>query len=299
MIGKIRSILVAVDRDGEARRVVGKAVTLARLTGARLELFLCNAEAAFNRQHQYQPEAAASAMESSLRESRLYLEALWRALGAPDVASSLSVACESPLYESIVHAVERSRPDLVIRAAAPAAPLDPNDWELVRACPAPLLLSRGRPWSARPLIGAAVDVSPGESAELTDAILRTAAYLASLSRGTVEVMHAGRFEPAGIDARRAALAESVRSAGLERAECHLAVGEPHAVLRELSARRNFDLIVLGALTHRKTLTALVGTLTGRLIESLDGDFLLVKPPRPATEAASPLSSASLLRSAAH
>ncbi|HEY7878056.1 MAG TPA: hypothetical protein VIC55_07515 [Gemmatimonadaceae bacterium] len=40
-----------------------------------------------------------------------------------------------------------------------------------------------------------------------------------------------------------------------------------------------DLIVLGALTHRKTLRALVGTLTGRLTDTLDIDFLLVKPPR--------------------
>jgi universal stress protein E len=289
MSGKIRSILVAVDRDGQqAKRVVAKAITLAHLTGARLELFLCDAEAAFNRQHQYQPEAAASAMESCLIQSRLYLEGLWRALAAHDVEVSLSVACESPLYESIVHAVERSRPDLVIRGAAAAAPLDPNDWELVRACPAPLLLSRGRSWSSRPVIGAAVDISPGESEELTAAILRTAAHLAKLAGGTVEVMHACKVDAVpspGVAARRAALAERVRTAGLEESECHLLAGEPHAVLRELSVRRNFDLIVLGALTHRKTLTALVGTLTGRLIESLDSDFLLVKPERSRIEAA--------------
>jgi nucleotide-binding universal stress UspA family protein len=44
-------------------------------------------------------------------------------------------------------------------------------------------------------------------------------------------------------------------------------------------REEVDLIVLGALTHRKTLRALVGTLTGRLTDTLDIDFLLVKPPR--------------------
>src|SRR5690242_8859088 len=168
MSGEIRSILAAVDHDGgQAKRVAAKAVTLARLMGARLELFLCDAEAAFNRQHQYEPEAAARAKESCLMESRRYLEALWRGLAARDVEVSLSAACESPLYEGIVHAVERSRPDLVIRGAAAAAPLDPNDWELVRACPAPLLLTRGRAWRPSPTVAAAVDVSPGESDELT------------------------------------------------------------------------------------------------------------------------------------
>jgi universal stress protein E len=282
MSGEIRSILAAVDHDGnQAKRVVVKAATLARLTGARLELFLCDAETAFTGQHQYEPEAGARAKEASVTESRRYLETLRRGLAARDVELSLSVACESPLYEGIVHAVERSHPDLVIRGAAAAMPLEANDWELVRACPAPLLLTRGLPWKARPIIAAAVDVSPGESAELTRAILHAAAGFAKLAGGTVEVMHAGRFEAAqrgAFDSRQAALAELARNAGLEGAECHVIAGDPAQALREFSTRRSFDLIVLGALTHRKALTALVGTLTGRLIESLDTDFLLVKPP---------------------
>ena len=282
MSAEIRSILAAVDRDGnQAKRVALKAVTLARLTGARLELFLCDADTAFSGQHQYEPEAAVRAMESGLVESRRYLEALRRGLAADGVEISHTVVCESPLYAGIVHAVERSRPDLVIRGAAAAKPLAPNDWELVRACPAPLLLTRGIAWKARPLIAAAIDISPGESTELTRAILSAAAGLAKASGGAVEVMHAGPDVAAmsASDPRRGTLAELVRSAGLQGAQSHLIAGEPAAALREFSERRNFDLIVLGALTHRKTLTALVGTLTGRLIESLDTDFLLVKPAR--------------------
>lgn len=287
MSNEIRSILAAVDRDGiQAQRVVAKAVALARLTGAHLELFSCDAEAAFNRQHQYEPEAAARAMQSCLIESRRRLEALRRKVAASDVETSLSVACESPLYESIVHAVERSRPDLVIRGVAEGAPLDPNDWELVRACPAPLLLTRCRQWQAKPVIAAAVDVSPEESEQMTRAILRAAARFANVAGGTVEVMHAARLD-AGLaperDSRQAALAERARGAGLESARCHLLAGEPADVLREFAARRNFDLIVLGALTHRKALGALVGTLSGRLIESLDIDFLLVKSAPSGTE----------------
>lgn len=280
---KIRSILAVIDRDGNrARRVAAKAVTLARMMGAHLELFLCDAETAFSLQHQYEPEVAARARQSCLTEWRRYLEALEKKLGASDVEISLSVACQSPLYESIVHAVRRSRPDLVIRGAAAAAPLDPNDWELVRACPVPLLLTRGLQWKPHPVIAAAVDVSPGESVELIRAILRTAAGLAQAAAGTVEIMHSGRFDsalPPAFDACRAALVERARDAGLEGAECHLLAGEPAEALREFSSHRNFDLIVLGALTHRKTLTQLVGTLTGRLIESLDSDFLLVKADR--------------------
>ena len=287
MKSEIRSILAAVDRDGDqAKRVAARAVALARLTGARLELFLCDAEAAFSGQHQYEPGAAARAEETCLVESRRYLETLRRGLAMSDVEISLSVAYESPLYASIVHAVERSRPDLVIRGAARATPLDPNDWDLVSACPAPLLLTRAKSWKPQPVIAAAVDI--GDSEALTRAILRAAAGLAKAAGGTVEVVHAGGLDPASpaaVDSRRAALAARATAAGLEGVACHVIAGEPAEALREFTARRDFDLIVLGALTHRKTLAALVGTLTGRLIEALETDFLLVKPDRAGTDAA--------------
>src|SRR6185312_16132584 len=176
---------------------------------------------------QYEPEVAARAKEACLRESRRYLETLVRKLAVPDVEISSSVACESPLYESIVHTVRRCRPDLVIRGAAAAAPLDPKDWELIRACPAPLLLTRGQPWKPQPIVAAAVDVSAGESEELTRTILRTAAGLAKAAAGSVEIMHGGRFDtalPPAFDACRAALAARVKDAGLEGAECHLLDG---------------------------------------------------------------------------
>lgn len=303
MMQNIRSILAVVDRDERSRWLPAKAAGLARLTKARLELFLCDAERAYVRQHQYDRQAAAQAKESCLADSRQYLQALSHRLAIGDVEISLSVGCESPLYAGIVHAVEQDRPDLVVRgvgtddtgdaggatshgrqgrAAAggsvSVAPLEANDWLLVSACPSPLLLTRGKSWKERPIIAAAVDVSSGETADLTRTILRAAAEFAKSTGGALEVVHAcppGRPQ-AEIEMHRATLAERVREAGVESARIHLVVGEPAAALREFAKRESVDLIVLGALTHRKTLAALVGTLTGRLIDTLDTDFLLLK-----------------------
>lgn len=283
----IHSIMAAVDRDGHSREVAAKAVALARLAGAHLELFHCDAERAYSHRHQYDARAAARAEKSCLDDSRRFLDTLWRSLAADDVKSSFSVACESPLYEGIVHAVERDRPDLVVRGtrgradgAEHWAGLDANDWELVRACPSPLLLTSGKPWKAHPTIAAAIDLSAGESAELTGTILSTAAAVARSAGGRLEIVHAARLDRAPqqeLESRRAALEAAVKSAGVQPADIHLLAGEPVAVLSQFAVHEDIDLIVLGALTHRKSLTALVGTLTGRLLETLDCDFLLVKP----------------------
>jgi nucleotide-binding universal stress UspA family protein len=313
----IGSILAAVDRDDRSRQVAAKAVALARMSGARLELFHCDAERAYSRVHQYDPRAAVRAKEYCLTESRRFLDSLWRSLAVRDMEPSMSVGCESPLYEAIVHAVERDHPDLVVRgiggartAEAEGIPgvesglmaslgtgmdgearatgqvvptvLDPNDWQLVSTCPSPLLLTRGKAWKSHPVVAAAIDLSAGEPSELTQTILRTAGSIAKAAGGDLVTLHAGRFgdrAPHEIELRRNALLEHAKNAGVDAAANHIITGEPMTALPEFAARKDFDLIVLGALTHRKTLTALVGTLTGKLIETLDCDFLLVKPPR--------------------
>jgi nucleotide-binding universal stress UspA family protein len=63
-------------------------------------------------------------------------------------------------------------------------------------------------------------------------------------------------------------------------QVHVVMGDPVRSIPEFVAQQRYELLVLGALTHRKTMTALVGTLTGRLIESVKCDLLLVSCSRP-------------------
>jgi universal stress protein E len=278
--GQIERILVALDREG-AGEVLKKAVTVARLFGARLELFLCDAEHAYVQQRQYDASRSASARESSLAEARQFLESLWRASPIEGVPVAVDVACESPLYMGIVAKVQRSAPDLVVRgwSGGDGRRLGASDWDLARSCPVPLLLTRGKPWKANPVIAAAVDLSAEESPALTLDILRAAKLFADATHGTLEVLHAGQFcrAPEVLAAHRSKLEQRASEADVAPSALHLVDGEPAVVLTEFATARHYDLMVLGALTHRRTLTALVGTLTGRLVETIESDFLLVKP----------------------
>jgi nucleotide-binding universal stress UspA family protein len=40
---------------------------------------------------------------------------------------------------------------------------------------------------------------------------------------------------------------------------------------------HYDVLTMGALTHRPGVTTLVGTLTSKLVDAADCDFILVKP----------------------
>jgi nucleotide-binding universal stress UspA family protein len=61
------------------------------------------------------------------------------------------------------------------------------------------------------------------------------------------------------------------------AAVHVLAGDPEASLPGFAKRHAYDAMLLGALTHRPGMTAQVGTLTSRLVETLECDFILVKP----------------------
>ena len=149
---KLTSILAVIDPADETRHVVVKAMVLARHFRARLELFLCESERAYTFRHAYDRTGVAEANRFCVASGLQYLDSIRRSI-ADDVPITTHVATSSPLYEAIVQRVLEVRPDLVIKSAAGHHPLerftlDANDWQLARTCPVPLMLTRGRPWSA-------------------------------------------------------------------------------------------------------------------------------------------------------
>lgn len=282
---KLTSILVVIDRADEARHVLAKAMVLARHFGARLELFLCDSEYAYYLRHSYDANGVEAARQVCLAQGHQYLDAVRRSL-AEDVAISLHVACESPLYEAIVRRAQEAPPDLVVKSPAGNHPmrrstLDANDWELARTCPVPLMLTRGRPWDAQPRFAAAVDMNDQEDMGVARSIMHTAGYLSLGCRAQLEVIYSDPADgDTGVhDVRMESLRRLVREfrVGDEHPHAHVLQGDAEATLAAFASRQHYDVLVLGALTRRRGLTALVGTLTSKLVEVLECDFVLVKP----------------------
>jgi universal stress protein E len=280
---KLNKILVVVDSFEPTQRVLAKAMVMARHFGASLELFLCDSEHAYVLKHRYDQEGIERARQQCLANARSYLESLRRSVLADDVQISIDVACDSPLYESVVHKALRSSPDLVIRSVTREQTqgrcgLDTNDWELARTCPVPLMLTHGRPWNAQPSFAAAVDVSENEPAGMVRLIMQAAGFLA---RGCHAELDALCSEFLDTDsANHASRVTALRDVGAEfdvaAERLHMLSGVPETTLAAFAAARRYDVVVLGALTHRRAFTTLVGTLTSKLVDALDCDVVLVR-----------------------
>jgi universal stress protein E len=278
----VDSILIVLAREGDPSQVIKKGLMLARCFNAHIDLFLCDAECAYALEHQYYRGGTDAAWTSSLAQSRAWVERLWTSLDVKDVSVSMEVVCETPLCEAVRRKVARSKPDLVLRGIGTAShsTFSVSDSDLVRTCPAPLLLTRGVPWQSRPKVAAALDISGTDSPELIRTILLAAEQLSEACGAGLEVLYASRFEnalPDALKSSRGLLIDRAAAVSVYPRAAHVLVGDPVTAIPKFVAQRSYEILVLGALTHRDSMTALIGSLTGRLIETLDCDLLLLRP----------------------
>ena len=279
---RLRSILVAVDRAGDVSALMGKSVGLARSLGARLELFLCDSEQAYVLHHAYDQQGIVAARAASEGRARRYLTELRDLSGGNGLEIAIDAQCESPLYESVVRKVLRCGPDMVVK---PITSLDPhrsglpdaNDWQLMRTCPATLMLSRKASWGQPPGFAAAIDASEAESAGVAESVMEAGVALARGFGAQLHVVYGEAGSPAQSTARLEKLHRLCAGAGVPAERTHVLAGPPERSVSEFVSRENYDALILGALAHRGGATP-VGTLTSALLEALDCDFILVKPP---------------------
>ena len=282
-MNKPRFILVVVDREHDASGLIAKAVTLARQTGGRIELFLCESEQAYELSHAYDREGIEEACAEITRQARAYLRNLRSCANAPDVDITIDARCESPLYEGIVREVLRSTPDLVIKAAAGSDSQhhdtpDPNDWQLMRTCPAPLLLTRGRAWRTPPRFAAAVDASEEETVSLPQEVMEAARTLATAWQARLEVMYGESGAPGeALPLRIERLRGLCDANGITPDRMHILHGQPEQTVLPFAKEQDYDVLIVGTLTHHPAHSLPLGSLTSQLLDALECDFVLVKP----------------------
>jgi len=257
---KLTSILAVAEDAAAGSVVLDKAVEIARGFGAHVELLVTDPALIqeFSRRcaEQVFPEV-------SIRASPHY--------------------SYEPLHQFLLRRIEERRPDLLVKAPTGAHPLrtstiGSDDRELVNACPIPLLMVRMKAWSQPLRMAAAVDISDPETARVAGAVLHSAGFVAHGLHGHLDVLYTEReLEDETLRMQRAVkLAQLVREyyVGCERLQ--MFDGLPEVRLPPLIAARQYDLVVLGAVTHREGIP-LRQTLTSQLFEATEGDVLLARP----------------------
>lgn len=302
----IKQILVIVDPTTAEHPAVAKGAMLAEKFNARLELFVCDTKAAREirllSHVRTKPDAPVPVNIKGMLES---LAAPLRARGLDVTTES---ACAEPLHAGLIDRVRHTSADLVVKdthhhSLAQRTFLTNTDWQLIRGCPVPLLLTKAAPWAAVPRIVAAVD--PGhvnDKPEILDHwIVEHASLFAQRLQGELHVLHvyvpmaiisaatiaspvmAGAVTPDDLtveeENRRKLVTSLVSDYNVAPGNVHLELGGPAQILPIAAARVNADVMTMGAIARSGLKRIFVGSTAEDVLERLPCDALIVKPPQ--------------------
>jgi universal stress protein E len=274
------SILLIAEPADADRRSLSRALMLARYLHAGIEIVFFDSGHPYTQRPFVTPKATASR----------YLEALRKSVMAPDVDITTDTAPECSLQDTIAQKTAQDGVELVIKAAGhrrmPSG--GQADWQLIRHCPTPLLLTQGRPWHPRALFAAAVDVMDRQKPSPSRAIARLSSHL-RIACGADLVLLYAQPERASSQAWLSEAQAQIRLQELgleiEIQSQHLRVlhGRPSEILPRFAVEKGLDLIALGAV-DQPSFPAFVGSLAGQLLRATDSDLLFVKPSRHSAQA---------------
>lgn len=299
---KFERILVPVaDPSAGINEAVRRARALARKTNARVELFnaipsaMSEGIAHANAEHFTRVEA---------EQNGRWLERIASRLRRESIVVNTRVQTGIPIHEAILREVRLTRADLVVIQARKhnvfaRMLLTQTDFELIRQCPVPLLIVKGRaPWR-RPRVLAALDPFHinGKSRVLDDKIVDASHAFAAVFSGSVHVAHIYRaletnipsiwMEPSVLGANpaqqkaymnevRQRFGEALRRYGIAKSKAHLLGGDPAVELPVLARSMRASLVIMGAVSRSSMKRIFIGNTAERVLDSLRCDVLIVK-----------------------
>lgn len=299
-MSKSATSIVGIDPHAPDPRAAALGAYLAGQLGTRLELYSAVYNSQVTLAHFETRESLQHARDLLVAQARERLDQLARDL--PGEAVDCHAAWDHPFEEALIRRVlEREAGLLVVGLPAAAARerrrWSAGHWQLVRHCPAPVLLTQGVSWARPPVIVAAVDPvgHHARHADLERRILAQAGELAAATGGELHAWHA--WEPGlgtaigGLDRplaselpgeraaqrHREALDEALQDAGVEPAHIAIVQGRPEQALPEYCRQQRADVVVMGAIARNPFGRIFIGSTAERVLDQLPCDLLVVKP----------------------
>ncbi len=270
----IKRILVVIDPTQTEQLALNRAKLIAGVIESDLHLLVCE-----NRQ-----------------DHKPMLEKLCADLKAEGMHAECSQAWHSNLTDTVVHVAASQGCGLVIKQHLPDSPLKkalltPDDWKLLRYCPAPILLVKTTDSWMKGSVLAAVDVGNHDDQHhvLHDTIVSHAADIVDMINGSLHLVSAhpaammSASDPVyqvreNIAARYRAESERyIAGHQLDDGHVHIDEGPADTLIPRIAKQIGASVTVIGTVGRKGIAGALIGNTAEVILDQLESDILVLKP----------------------
>jgi len=289
-------IIVLLDHTEESATAVEKATQLAQISKASLTLFSSGYDSALNSAYP-DSDRARDAYLSRLVEG---LETLADIARNHNVEVSTEAVWDKHAGTALLNYLKDKPADLVVKATHHQNVLQrtffsQTDWELIRHCPVPLLLTKSTAWHDQIMITAAVDpVQTNDKPDfLDDHIIEYGQKLQKELHGQLQLLHV--YDPAPLmiyldqpainsanvseeirQQHKDALEELAKRTGIEPENAKLEVGSPVQVIPDFLYEHDVDIVIMGAVSRSGLERWLLGHTAEKVLDRITVDILIAK-----------------------
>lgn len=273
-MNEIGKILVIIEPEHSESLALKRAKLIARVTDAHLHLLVCD------KKHEH------SALLSLLKEQLL----------ADGYSVSTEQAWNNNRHETIIDVQQAEGCALVIKQHYPDSPLKkalltPDDWKLLRLCPAAVLLVKtATPWTDGVIL-AAIDVGnlDNEHKALHAAIVDHGFDIASLAKGQLHVISAhpspmlSAADPVfqlkeTIEARYREQCKAFQAEfDIDDSRLHIEEGPADVLIPHAAHKLRAAVTIIGTVARTGISGALIGNTAEVVLDALESDVLVLKP----------------------
>ncbi|WP_444998560.1 universal stress protein [Aliikangiella sp. IMCC44359] len=307
----INSILVALDPASDNQNLLQKSIYLANVYKADIELLLVVYNPGLVTSLFFSPGEMSAAKTGYLNSQKKQVQQFEKIVKKSGVKVSSEVVWHKPHYEAIIERAKQINADLVIKATHQHKTINkvfftPNDWQLLKSCPIPLILTKENTSDSYKQLLAAIDPNQthNKPEALAPLVVDSAVKLSKDLSANCHVAHCyapieyqvwndiGLGMGVGIGPTDFTMGEDnyseymaqlkstqeqefndvVTPFDLDSENLHLVEGYPERLLPELVDELAIDLLVVGTAYH----SGLVGSTAEKILDEVNCDVMSVQ-----------------------
>ncbi len=310
----INKILVCLDPVQDKQPALEKAIYLAKAYNADIELFLVVYNRGLISNLFFNSDELDAAKQGYVNTQKRWVDSYLSSVTDAGLQCRIDVVWHKPLYEAIIKKAVETQADLVIKSTHHHPTINkvfftPNDWQLLKSCPVPLLLAKASTQSEYKNVLSAIDPTHAhDKPEALDPLnIQSAMSLSESVNAECHVAHChdpisyqlwsdiGMGMGVGMGPADFTMGEEnyneyleqikqnqkkkfdnvIQGFDIREANQHLKEGYPETLLPELVDELSVDCLVLGSTYH----SGLVGSTAEKILDQVNCDILSVQLPK--------------------